>query len=77
MIDVKSYLQKKEKGLAEVVKAGGGYAIAFKKFSPEDGSQLEPEIQAISVDELNKQKADLQAQIKDIDAVLADIKTLR
>jgi len=77
MADVKSYLQKKGKGLAEVVKAGGGYAIAFKRFSPEDGSQLEPEIQAISVDELNKQKEDLQAQIEDIDAVLADIEALK
>jgi len=76
MIDIKNYLDKKARGLATLTKIMGGYAIAFQKFSPEDGSQLEPEIQAISVDELNKQKADLQAQIEDIDAVLADIEAL-
>jgi len=76
MTDIKNYLDKKAKGLATLIKIMGGYAIAFRKFNPENGSELEPEIRAISVDELNKQKADLQAQIQDIDAVLVDIKAL-
>jgi Sec-independent protein translocase protein TatA len=75
-MDIKNYLDKKAKKLATIIKIMGGYAIAFKKFNPEDGSQLEPEIQTISVDELNKQKEDLQEQIKDIDAILSDIKAL-
>ena len=76
MINAERYLEKKAKGLAEVVQAGGGYAVAYKKFDADTGEALEPEIQAVSLDDLNKQKADLQSQIDDIDALIADINEL-
>ena len=76
MVDVEKYLEKKKKGLAEAIKAGGGYAIAFKRFDPDTGEALEPRIEAVSIDELNRQKENLNNQIADIDALIDDINSL-
>jgi len=76
-MDVKRYAEKKKLGLAEVVKAGGGYALAFKKWNAETGEAEEPEIQAVDLDALGQQKKDLQSQIADIDALKADITALK
>lgn len=76
-MDVKSYLTKKKAGLAQLMKIAGGYAYAVKRFDPETGKALDPQIVPVSVDELNKQKTDLQSQIVDIDATLKDIAALQ
>lgn len=73
MIDVTNYISKKEKGTAEVVVAGGGFAIAFKKWDEDTGELKKPEIQAINTEELEKEKATLQQKITDIDQLIADI----
>ena len=52
-MNIKEYRDKKARGLAEVVKAGGGFALAVKIFSSDDGSELMPEITAIDPDELD------------------------
>jgi len=75
-MDVKKYIERKKDGFAEVVKAGGGYALAFRKWNIDTGKSEEPDIQAVDVDTLAKQKEDLKSQIADIDALLADIKEL-
>lgn len=75
-MDPKDYKDKKAKGLAEVVKAGGGYAFAVKRFSPNDGSELDPEIESVSLDDLNQRKADLEAEIQDYNTLIADIGAL-
>ena len=76
-MDVKKYAEKKELGLAEVVKAGGGYALAFKKWDPDAGKQVEPEIQAVNLAALAEQKKDLQSQVTDIETLEADIAALK
>jgi len=75
-MDIKRYIEKKALGLAEVVKAGGGYALAFKTWNTEKWEEGDPEIQAVNIETLSQQKEDLKAQIADIDALLADIKAL-
>ncbi len=75
-MDLKKYIEKKESGLAGIVKAGGGYAIAFKRWDSETGDALEPEIQALDQKEVLKRKAELQQEVKDIDAVIAEAKAL-
>ena len=55
-MNYKDYVEKKEESLSEIVKAGGGYAIAFKKWNQETGEAEEPEIQAIDLDELETKK---------------------
>lgn len=75
-MNIKEYKDKKDKGLAEVVKAGGGYALAVKKYDVDDGTELVPEISAVSVDTLNEKKKVLQAEIEDYDLVIADMEAL-
>lgn len=75
-MDVKKYAERKKDGLAEVVKAGGGYALAFKRWDVNTGESEEPEIQAVDLDALVKQKEDLQSQIANVEALEADIVSL-
>lgn len=75
-MNVKEYKDKKEKGLAEIVKAGGGFACAVKKYDPDDGEELTPEITSISIDTLNKEVKVLQAAIDDIAVIITDIEAL-
>jgi hypothetical protein len=72
MINIKDYEAKKAKSLVSIVKAGNSFAVATKKYSAEDGSPLPDEVIGVSIDELNEQKATLQAQIDDIDSFIAD-----
>ena len=72
-MNIKEYKDKKARGLAEVVQAGGGFALAVKIFSSEDGSELLPEITTIDPDELEMRKAELVAGIADYDLLIADI----
>lgn len=76
-MNIKEYKDKKAKGLAEVVKAGGGYALAVKIFSPDDGSELTPEITSIDPDELEMRKAELVEAIADYNLLIADIDKLK
>lgn len=76
-MNIKEYKDKKGRGLAEVVKAGGGYALAVKIFSSDDGSELMPEITAIDPDELEMRKAELVEAIADYDLLVADIDALK
>ena len=58
------------------MKAGGGYALAVKIFSSDDGSELTPEITSIDPDELETRKAELVDAIADYDLLIADIDAL-
>ena len=73
---MKEYEIKKTKGLAQIVKAGGGHACVVKKFSIDDGTEIDSEITTISIDALNERKAVLQAEIKDCDAAIADLEQM-
>lgn len=76
-MNIKEYRDKKARGLAEVVKAGGGFALAVKIFSSDDGSELPPEITAIDPDELDLRKAELVEAIADYDLLIADMGALK
>lgn len=75
-MNIKDYKDKKAKGQAEIVKAGGGYAFATKRYSQDDGSELTPEIESLDPDKLTEQKEALIAEVADYDLVLADITAL-
>ena len=72
MLDIKNYLDKKTSGLAIIAAIGDAYAIAVKKFDPNTGDALPDDVQAINLDDLNNQVADLQSQIDDLNQVIAD-----
>jgi len=72
-MDPKDYKEKKAKGLAEVVKAGGGHAFAIKRFSQDDGSELVPEIESVDIEDLAIRKAELEEEIEDYTELMDDI----
>lgn len=72
-----NYIEKKTKGLAEVIKIGGGYAFATKRFNSEDGSQLAPEIEAVDIKILEDRKIELQKEIDAINQIITDLKALK
>ena len=75
-MNIKDYKDKKSKGLAEIVEAGGGYACTVKKYHVDDGSEVAPETISVDVKLLNKEKAALQSQVEDCDAAIEDISAL-
>jgi uncharacterized protein YlxW (UPF0749 family) len=75
-MDYKDYTEKKTDGRVELVKAGGGFAIATKRWNHETGEQDDPEIVAVDVSALQEKKTALQAEIAGIDKVLSDINKL-
>jgi len=75
-INISDYLTKKEKGLIDVVKLGKDYAISFKRFNPETGEEVAPRIAGISLVNLEGAKVNLQNQIRNIDIMIADLKSL-
>lgn len=75
-MDYKNFLEKQTKGTAEIIKAGGGYAIAIKKFDVETGEPTAPEITAIDLDKLEEEKIELLSKISDIDSVKSAINEL-
>jgi spore cortex formation protein SpoVR/YcgB (stage V sporulation) len=72
----KNYSTNKTRGLVEIVKAGGGYALAKKQYSSETGELQEPIITSVDVDKLNDRKTELQNEIAQIDEIIADIQSI-
>lgn len=75
-MDYKDYAEKKADGRIELITAGGGYALASKRWNPENGDLIEPEIVAVDVEALHKKKIELQTEIEQIDQLLSDIKKI-
>lgn len=75
-MEYKNYIEKKAKKLAEISRIEEGYAFIVKRFNPETGEPLSPAIETIDVDTLKQRKAELQEEIKSIDAILKEIKSL-
>lgn len=71
-IDLKSYQELKEKNAVSVVKAGDSYAVAYKKFDESTGEDLPDEVLGVNMKELTDKKKELQDEIVQIDAFIAD-----
>lgn len=76
-MDFGNYTEDKQNGRAEVITAGGGFAIARKRWDSLTGEQLAPEITALSEQDVLDQKEILQNKINDLDVLLADIAALK
>jgi hypothetical protein len=77
-IDVKRYLEKKEKGLVKLSKIGRAAVASWDTFDQETGKLLDPVVESLdlkNLEEVRKQAADLlagiDAMIADVEAVLA------
>lgn len=76
-MNIREYREKKGKGLTEIVKAGGGYAFATRRFDPCTGEELVPEMVSLDVDVLTRMKAELEEDVQDYNEMLADIGKLK
>jgi len=75
MVDIKRYYRVREKGLSKIFKIEDGLEIHFKRFDPENGSELPPEIQKIVTEELLKKKGELQRDIDSINSILQEVES--
>ena len=69
MLDIKRYYRLKDKGFAELSKDGEFIILTFRRFSVEDGSEISPEIQKISVKDILERKADILKELEAIESV--------
>ena len=72
MLDLKNYQELKEKNAVSLVKAGDSYAVAYKKFDESTGEDKPDEVLGVNMKEITDKKAELQAEIVEIDAFIAD-----
>lgn len=72
-MDIQKYVEKKEKGMVEVISVGNASALVSKRFDPETGAELDPEIVSLNKDDLTKQREQLANALASVDALLADM----
>lgn len=70
------YSEDKAAGNAQIVKVGNQFIVDKKQFDPNTGAEGESRIMPITVDQLEKRKEQLQAEIASIDEMIADINAL-
>jgi len=76
MIDVKGYIEKKEKNLIKLIKAGNNYATVSQKFDPDSGDRLPDEVISVNMKEFLERKQVLMDELADIDSFISDCDAL-
>jgi hypothetical protein len=76
MIDLVNYPQKKIGGFVALAKIGNAYAISEKRFHEGTGKELDPEIAALAMADIDKNIADFQAKIDALTLLKADLEAL-
>ena len=75
-MNINRYSHLKRQGLCEIKPEGGGYAFVTKKYSQETGKEEAPNVQAVDVEQLIKDKKTLEDAIANIEEAIADIEQL-
>lgn len=75
-INIADYSAKKKIGVLTIAKIGAAHAIAVKRFSPETGKELPAEVFNISLENLEKQKAELLKSANDLQLLITDFEAL-
>jgi len=77
MIDLKRYYRLHPNGLCWVEKCKDEeYVVLFKRFDNENGKELSPEPNYVTIENLEKDKQDLNQQLEALISILEDIKKL-
>ena len=76
MIAPTNYLQKKADGLLTLTKLEDTFAIDVKKFSIENGLEENPTRHNVTIQEMKDAKTLLQAEIVNLDIMIADCQAL-
>ena len=70
------YLVKKKKGLAKLKKIGSTFVLTVIQFDKDTGKKKDPIFFNLRKEDLEKRKAEYEAEVADIDAILTDMKLL-
>jgi len=77
MIDLKRYHRLKPEGLCWVEKAkDSDFVVLFKRFDNENGKEITPEPQYVTIENLKKDKQELTIQLDALNSILNDIENL-
>jgi hypothetical protein len=76
-MEVGKYKELKEKGLIKLAKIGNSYAYEKKKFDPDTGAAVSPEVAALDLKWLEQQKETLLSQVTNIDEIIKDCQALK
>ena len=77
MIDLKEFSDKETKGLTSLVRiTDSSLAVCSKKFDSETGAELSEEVIGGNIQEYLDRKAELEAQLVDIDAFIKKFEVL-
>ena len=69
-MDINRFRRLSAEGLAEVTSSNGDSYLSFKRFDPENGRELEPELQLISKAVLEQRKSELTDELETISELL-------
>ena len=77
MIDIKRYLEIKEKGLVSLAKVGDAYAVSWYTFDPVTGVKSEkPTSEAFDRESIEKMKEEADKLSASVATFLADLEAL-
>ena len=71
------YVEKKARGLVQTLKIGNSFALAVSKFSEDDGTEIQPEVFAIGINQLEVRKQQLHQEILNLQILIDDLKALQ
>lgn len=76
MVNIKKYIEKKDKGLISLAKIGNAFVISQKRFGPETGEEVDPEVQDFKIEDLEIMKKSLEQNLVDVESFIEDVKNL-
>ena len=77
MISPSEYIRAKVSGRLIINKLESEFGLDIKKFSPEDGTELSPTRHNITLTQLQAAKVTLQAELVNLDIMIADLEALK
>jgi hypothetical protein len=77
MIDLKRFNRQRPKGLAKIIPFEDGFALRFSRFDIENGQEIPPEVQKISMDELAKKKSDVEKELSALNEIITEVTQLQ
>jgi hypothetical protein len=72
-LNVVDLMDRKTKGTVTIVKVGDAHAVSSKKFDPNTGEALTPEIVALDLDKVRAERDALKAQVAAIDLFITEV----
>jgi hypothetical protein len=77
MVDAKRYPNAKRKGLVQITEQESELYLLYKRFDVRDGSESEPELQKIDLEELLLRKELLTKELEGLNELFSDLENFK